>query len=303
MHGMYCMMKVAGSGIVKSALDVFDREPMYKRPVSSTVGRAMSPLVALALGTTAPFRPGAYKDSERLKKLLEHASADEDLDDLAVSLGGGRPIEELKRIFKNPRTSLLTKAYGSASWPIVQLMTVLQRADHYDPFAHMVVQYNDDPAVLAHELGHARDFAGRKYPGLYTAGRVLPPIALYQEGRASKLALKDILESAKTDGEISEEGIRQARRANRVLSGGFGSYAGNLLSSLGLPIGPIGGALVGQASGAVSQPFTPAEHRDLLKKQKGKKGKPAAEDDDDDKQDDEQELDKAAAIRGRTGKV
>jgi len=231
-------------GITKVSIDVEEKEPWYKRPVSSTIGRASSPLTALALGSQAPLGRTASGKEDFVKKLLAAAQQDKDIDKqipLKVNFGGVHPLETLTRTWKNPRTSILTKLLGTATQPINQALATLSRGDHYNPFSHEVTSYTADPAVVAHELGHAQDFSKAENPGIYTLTRMLPLSALSQEYTASKNAIK-LLRKARMAKEIS--------RANRVLGGGLGSYAGSMAG-----VGPIPGALVGQAVGAGAEPF------------------------------------------------
>ena len=57
---------------------IVDRQPMWKRPVSATIGRLNAPMTAMALGTTAPFRPGpCLGDDEVQRVAVGFADADE----------------------------------------------------------------------------------------------------------------------------------------------------------------------------------------------------------------------------------
>jgi len=102
--------------------------------------------------------------------------------------------------------------------------------------------YHRDPAILTHELGHAEDFAKREWRTLYIFARGVPVVLLYQEWKASTFGIEN----------LRERGLmRELKRANRVLGGGFGAYLGSVFKGIGI----LPGALVGQAAGILFKPF------------------------------------------------
>jgi len=190
---------------------------------------------------------------------------------------------------------------GTAMMPVTAVTAALNRADHYDPYANRVVLYNADPAILSHELGHAKDFNTTSEPISYALARgVIPGVGLYQEGTASLHALKDMADSTDLDSAdttTTQAAVDELTRASRVLGGGMGSYIGAGVGSLvgraspaadivakylgdgstldhahlkgiakaGLmALGGIGGALAGQAVGYLARPFTTGEDRERL---------------------------------------
>ena len=138
---------------------------------------------------------------------------------------------------------ILCKLVGTVLWPLGELVRALMRADCYDPFAHTVILYHDDPALLTHELGHAQDFAQRTWRFLYILARVLlPPVLFYQEWLASRKGIAN----------LNQRGLyHEVQRANRILLAGFGSYLGSALWGGGAVIG----AVLGQLAGAFEMPF------------------------------------------------
>lgn len=246
---------------VKQAVEVDPLQPWYLRPLSHTVGRATTPLSAAIMGSTDFMRLGSL-DPEKVQKIVDKHKKRLDHDDfeLKVNLGASRPIDNLRRIWKNPHTSIPTKLWGTMSHPASELMSAMFRSDHYNPFAHSVTSYAPSEAVLRHELGHAEDFKSRDYPGLYMAGySKIPFFNLYPEALASQYAL----DRAKEE-DLSEEEIR---RMNRILGAGYGTYVtSNLVPGGGL-IGAAAGGIGGQVVGHFGQPFG-SKDEEVQKRQK-----------------------------------
>jgi len=64
------LLEKRAAELQKRAVEEVEKEPLYKRPVSGTIGRLSSPLTAAMLGTTAPFRHTASSSDEHTKELL-----------------------------------------------------------------------------------------------------------------------------------------------------------------------------------------------------------------------------------------
>ena len=226
----------------QEGLVVKDMLPMWMRPISATVGRLNAPFISLLLGTTAPFRPGPRSFHEDIRQVVESFIKGNTQDRLELQLGSSMPLRNIKRVWGRNGLSIFGKLLGTLFWPFSEGMRAIGRLDCYDPFAHSIVLYHRDPAILTHELGHAEDYAHRKWRTLYILARVLLPVLLYQEWKASSFGIMNLRER----GLVSE-----AQRANRVLCGGFGSYLGSMFKVIGI----ILGALIGQAIGAAFKPF------------------------------------------------
>lgn len=231
----------------KIALEITDAAGLLNNPISGTIGRLDSPRIAMILGTTAPFKPGASSDDEALSDVIDSLKDMPELSDVHLSLGGTTPIDNLSRVWDNKNLSLPGKLFGTLVSPMIDYKTALSRADHYNPYANTVTLFNSDPATLRHELGHAIDFKRKESPILYTLARTVPGVTLYQEAKASGYASDDAakvvqnaLDSEDTDGLAMA--LEDVRRTNRVLGGGFGSYVG---SALGGVAGSIAGAKYG----------------------------------------------------------
>ena len=204
-------------------VSIIDRQPMWMRPISATVGRLAAPATALVLGSLAMFKPGPKStDLEVQEVALGFARASRD-DVLELQLGSSMPLRNIERIWNRQGIGVIGKLLGTLLWPINETFKALFRADSYDPFAHSVALYHNDRALLAHELGHGEDFSNRRWRVLYAFGRYFPPILLYQEWLASTYGVRN----------LNERLLGQhVRRANRVLSGGFGSYVGGFVSTI-----------------------------------------------------------------------
>lgn len=207
----------------KQALIVRDIEPWHQRPISATYGRLSAPLTAAVMGSTAPFEETISLENPEIRKMIAAAKRDKELSDVQVNLGSVRPIEQMGRIWTNKNTSLPSKLLGTVLSPYDYFSASLGRADHYDPFSNTVTTYTNEPAVLAHELGHAKDFKQKGSPGLYALSRNLTPLRLYQEYRASNNALSALGGQNLT----TTERERTAARMNRILGGALGTYVGS----------------------------------------------------------------------------
>lgn len=277
--------------LLKTAVQLRDKsQRWYQDPVSQSIGRVGNIPQALALGTSRgvlntssgdKMRPLIEQYEKEKEQHLKETSSDKKKEDvkkrliryiagtgperqgeLTVSTGGTSPLHNLKKVWTRPGLSLPGRIAGTAGSPLSDLIGSMLRADQYNPSAHTVSSFTDEPAVKAHELGHAADFQDKNSPLLYTllsSGvpglnlKKLPlPARLYQEGtastRAAGLMNKLRNELKKKDPENAE--LYADQRLQRILSGGFGSYAG---SALPIPGGQFAGAWAGQRAGSSSK--------------------------------------------------
>ena len=227
-------------------LAIVDRLPLWRRPVSGILGRMWMPLYAAVMGSMAFFRAGPKRGDwpvEQVAAGFLHANT---ADDLELQLGSSRPLRNIERIWRRRGIGVFGKVVGTLAWSSSEMDKALTRSDCYDPWAHTVVLFHCDPAILSHELGHARDFGRRKRKTLYALARTLPPVALYQEYLASRFGVERLRETALD---------HQVRRANRVLGGGFGTYVGYFLGGMIYPLIVVVAGLLGQLIGRLAQPF------------------------------------------------
>jgi hypothetical protein len=67
--------------------------------------------------------------------------------------------------------------------------------DGYNPFTNTINLYSDVPAIALYEGSHAKDYAQRKYKGLYAVSRVVPGVGLWQDCKASNETMSYITEN------------------------------------------------------------------------------------------------------------
>ena len=222
---------------------IVDRQPMWMRPVSATVGRLVAPMMALVLGTLAFFKPSPKRSDADMLRVAQGFNKANVEDRLELQLGASRPLRNMRRIWRRKGLCVFGKLLGTLQWPVSEATKALFRMDCYDPFAHSIALYHRDTAILAHELGHAEDFASQKWRTLYIVARAFPVVLVIQEWKASSLGV----------GNLKDRGlVEEAKRANRVMGGGFGSYIGLVYPG---QWAMIVAALIGQAVGALFKPF------------------------------------------------
>jgi len=249
--------------LTKIALVVEDKPPFYKRPVSATLGRLQDPITALLSTSLRVLGRTASKEDVNINEII---TALEKVDpdfakDLKISLGRRRLLDAYKRIFTSKRISLPSKLYWALLNTLITPIAALQRADYYDPGAHEVVLYHSEPAILAHELGHAEDFYRKKYPTLYALLRFLYPGTLFQEYQASKNAPEYF--------ELANLSEAEKKRLDRILTAALGTYIGAPFA----PYGTLTGGLAGAVAGMTGRPFTELHKMEKAKKEKSEKEK------------------------------
>lgn len=164
-----------------------------------------------------------------------------ELGDVVVQVNRWAPVDSMRRLVGNKRVKWPYRVlFGFASVLILDVLLVdrIFGVDRYNPFTHQVHLHSDLPSVALHELGHARDFASRRYKGSYAMFRMIPFADLYQEYKASKIALTYMRDQGLTETEIE---------AYKIYYPAFGTYAGGYL----LGMGSVPGALVGHIWGRV----------------------------------------------------
>jgi hypothetical protein len=215
--------------LARQALTVSDKPPLHHRPVSGTIGRAMA-LPTLMVGTAAPLRRTASLSDKEIKDIVRQGMKSKELKNIYLDLGRVRPLEQIKRIARNPRMSAPIRMLAMLLSPLDSMKASLTRSDHYNPASETVTLFHKDPAILQHELGHARDFSKMRHPGLYMLARTVPGVPLIQEARASRFGTK--AEVKRTEKEDLKDRLKKLRRTNRILGGAFGTYVGALMYGL-----------------------------------------------------------------------
>ncbi len=119
------------------------------------------------------------------------------LHDVSISVNQYKPQEVWRRIFTNPKTSLLSKCTVGIAAGLFETLAIPKLTgyigDHYSPLPNTVHLFSDDLAIALHECGHAKDFNERANPILYALTSRLPVVGpfltLYQEGIATDNAI------------------------------------------------------------------------------------------------------------------
>lgn len=227
-------------GRIKIAkIETYKDQPLWQRPVSGIVGRAMSPIYSLLSANEDFMKPGPIqKDIQGLDKYYNTHKQDAKDINLAIYPNAAHPIDNLTRIWQRKGLSIPGKMIGSVLSPVTDLATALTRGDHYNPYAHSITSYVNTPAVKLHEIGHAEDFQKSKLKTLYALSRGIPianiPATLYQEWVANREGGKKLKQYIKDKYKGGNE--FELRKGDATLTGGMASYT---LGMLGLP--PVGG--------------------------------------------------------------
>ena len=213
----------------KLAIKVVDRNlPVYKRPISGILGRVSSPETALFTLSSDPLKPGPTKKDKNLAEIIKAYSKDPELKNLKIYLNHQSAVDRAKDIMANKRTSGVRKLLALAFSPMTSFATSIGRSDHYDPAAHSVTLYTNSPAILAHELGHAKDYGrGNLEFKLLTRQLAdhlpLKPGTLYSEAKASATAHEKLKKTKSFKHDVKSRGL---------LGGAFGTYVGGAVGAL-----------------------------------------------------------------------
>jgi hypothetical protein len=161
----------------------------------------------------------------------------EDVGHVSIQYNRYAPQDAIKRLIANKGVAAPYKyTFGLLMFVIVDVILInrIFGGDHYNPFTHTVNLYSDVPSVALHELGHAQDFASRRYRGTYAFLYILPLFNLYHEFKASENAFDYIRDEKLTKTEIE---------AYKMLYPAYGTYVGSYI------ISPIFGAIIGHIVG------------------------------------------------------
>lgn len=182
------------------------------------------------------------------------------LGNLAIQYNRYAPQDAWRRLFSNKRVK----------WPYrytIGLLTVLIvdtilinrifGGDHYNPFTHTMNLYSDLPSIALHELGHAKDFSGRRYRGSYAFLRVVPFTDLYQEYIATETAFDYIDKNLQT-----KDLYHTKVESYNVLYPAYGTYVGRYIFGFGA----LAGVLIGHIWGRTeSSSFKRKHPKEFLK--------------------------------------
>ena len=176
--------------------------------------------------------------------LVDYIDAPETVTDgTHYALNQYAPGRDLKRLAKNRKVAWPYRLL--IGLPVTLIFDVLLPGrlfggDHYNPFTDTVLLYSDLPAVALHEAGHSHDFNKRRFKGTYALLRLLPPVTLFQEYKASKEAVTHLAAVGKD---------RERCSAHELLQPAFGSYVGGYIP---FPGTAFAGAAVGHITGRIT---------------------------------------------------
>lgn len=225
-------------------------------------GRAMNP-VSWYMASQAPGK-GSFVNSmlgrispETRKRVEAELQNDPELKDVSVQLGHVGLLDALQNIRKLPDTPVISKILRAVlTVPSSIARNLSGVGDHYDPIAHTVHLYTDNPAVAFHELGHAKDLGGGAGRiGLRAAVAHVgldPALNLYDEAQANILASKKL-----KDTEQSQIGKTLMPAYGSYVGAGVGALLAALQAYKGqavdprLAVSPIVGMSLGGLAGSV----------------------------------------------------
>jgi hypothetical protein len=145
---------------------------MGKRAAEVLPSSDLGGILSKSFGRINSFLPSLIIGQERAKDLLSDSNEKDhkkyidlmnkaypkELKDVGVRMGGTNTTDDFKRIWGSPRTTLLSKAFGTATIPFTNLNSDFNRSSHYNPITNMANVYGNIGEITAHELGHAADF-------------------------------------------------------------------------------------------------------------------------------------------------
>lgn len=129
-------------------------------------------------------------DAQRTKAVISMLEKDKTIDDLYVRINHNEVWEDLGRLFSDPQVThrnnfLARSTLGISATFTGEMFAEISRGDYYNSMTKTMVLYSNVEGVSAHELGHYDDFMRFDSDWGYTLGRVVPPVMLYQEWKAS----------------------------------------------------------------------------------------------------------------------
>lgn len=138
---------------------------------------------------------GKGLDSERSRSVLAMLENDKSISNLTVRVNHTEAFYDWYRMMTDKklreRNPFLYRAiFGSLTTFGGELFAELSRGNYYNPLTKTVVTYSNVESIPAHEFGHHKDFERFSTDWVYSLGRALPPVMLYQEWKASSNARK-----------------------------------------------------------------------------------------------------------------
>jgi hypothetical protein len=158
-----------------------------------------------------------HRISPETEEWLRHYLEDNGMHKVKVRLNEYDPGDEFGRLYENDSVGWFWRY--TLGLLTVTFYTILPGrlfgGDNYNPYTNTINIYSDDPAILLHEAGHAKDFALRKHKGTYAALRFLPLVPLYHEGVATSDAIGYLIDKEQRD---------EQKSAYKTLYPAYGTY-------------------------------------------------------------------------------
>lgn len=137
-------------------------------------------------------------DSERSRAALSMLENNKEIRDITVRLNYNEALYDGYRMFTEEklteRNGFIPRATLGVLYTLTgELLAELNRGDYYNPFTKTAVNYSNVESILAHEVGHHKDFQRFDRDWIYALARPIPPVMLYQEAAASLYAKNDIM--------------------------------------------------------------------------------------------------------------
>lgn len=129
-------------------------------------------------------------DKERTRTVLAMLENDNNIKGITVRLNHNEAIYDWWRMIKEKELCernpwLYRWTFGTLIAIKDELLAELFRGDYYNPLTKTVVVYSNVESIAAHEIGHHLDFSRFSTDWLYSLLRILPPVMLVQEWKAS----------------------------------------------------------------------------------------------------------------------
>jgi hypothetical protein len=159
---------------------------------------------------------GRGVDTSKTKAFIAMLEQDTAIKDITVRLGYNAAWKDFNRLFTDEKVKerngfLARVAIGLPTTIFYEIWAELGRGDYYNAITQTAVIYSNVESIGAHEIGHHKDFQRYDRDWIYQLLRPIPPVTLFQEGKASFYA-KDMMSD------------KDAWQFNRYLIPAFAAY-------------------------------------------------------------------------------
>jgi hypothetical protein len=205
---------------------VYNKIKRDSESVGKLVMRAILQDKQAAIQDIKEFNPAAKKE---LIRLLE---SDPAFEDLRVNIGPPSTWEEVKRVLKGEslNDNILLRVPRAALVGMYNTLMKNSGNSWYNSLSHSVTINSTKPSIIAHELGHARDFATDRPKRERFLRNLGAKGQLVDEYQATKWALKNLSPEHKTkaEKELSKAMFTYLSSVDPTI--GFNAFIGPLLA-------------------------------------------------------------------------